>query len=478
MFLGLDLGTTNVKVLLVEKTGGVVSSGSAPVRIDHLPDGGVEQDMDDIFSAALAAIGAAAKSCDLSRVEAVGVSSQGGAMQLLSDSGACVGPVISWLDKRGKPFNDAITSELGAGWFIEHTGHSCSELTIGQLLRLKAQGDLPQSFRVGFAGDVIVSRMCGRAAHDATSLSLGMFYNPSLNDADPELLKRLGLSLDQLPDLVGANVSAGSLSDRFAAATSLPVGIPVSPAIHDQYASALACGAVHAGDIMVGAGTAWVLLAVADRLVSPAKEEAFICRHPVEGLYGQILSLPNAGAALAWAISTVQLADDDEIRIDEVISTIPPGSDGLRCRQIFSADAKAAPAADTAQRLRGLESMHTPGHIVRAVIEGIAFELDRHIQFLVRAGAGVKRLLICGRAAESEVTARIISDICQLPVDSIAVTDTSALGAAIIGRSLTEPSTDLAEISMAMVPEFTTTTPGPDTKTYAGLFQEYEGGLS
>lgn len=467
MLLGLDLGTTNVKALVADRDGQIISSAAAPVKIDHLPDGGVEQDIEDIWSATRSAITEAAGACDSSQIAAIGVSSQGGAMQIQASDGTPFGPVISWLDSRGKPCDQKITDELGRDWFSEHTGHGRSGLTIGQVLRLTDAGALPPDFRVGFVGDMIVSRLCGRAAHDPTSLSLAMLYNPSLDQADPELLERLGLSTGRLPDLLAASSSAGPLLGEVAEELSLPAGIPVSSALHDQYTAAIGCGAVSPGDVMFGAGTAWVLLAVTDELPKPATDGAFVCRHPVGGLYGQILSLGNGGSAVSWALKTLGLGEPDDAKIDEILLTAPPGSDGLRCRPLLAGKGQAG------GRLEGLRLCHTPAHILRAVVEGLACELGRYLHFLTDAGIGVRRLLMCGRAAASGVTPQIISDITDLPVECVTVTDTSAFGAAMIARSLVEPQIPLADISLAMAPAYRTVAPGSDRPLYAKLFDEY-----
>jgi len=103
--------------------------------------------------------------------------------------------------------------------------------------------------------------------------------------------------------------------------TGLRPGIPVSAAIHDQYASALGTGAVRAGTVMVGTGTAWVLLAVNDRLAAPVIDEAFVCHHVVDGLCGQILSLVNGGSALTWALNLMGLAEIDGAAIEALLES-------------------------------------------------------------------------------------------------------------------------------------------------------------
>ena len=126
MFLGLDLGTSNVKVLIAASDGGILSRGSSTVERWSVGDDGVEQDIEQIWDAARRAICGAIAPVDPSKVEAVGVSSQGGAMQMLDAREAPIGRVISWLDRRGRPFDRRIEQQWGESFLVEHTGSNFS----------------------------------------------------------------------------------------------------------------------------------------------------------------------------------------------------------------------------------------------------------------------------------------------------------------------------------------------------------------
>ena len=240
-----------------------------------------------------------------------------------------VGRLISWLDGRGRPYDAELTRELGKDFFAEHVGHGASGVAIGQVLRLRRESPerLRRPNRLGFAGDVIVGRLCGRRAHDPTSLSIAMLYNPWLHRADPEILARLGLEESQLPELLPAASAAGGLCGEVAGRLGLPAGIPVSPAVHNQYAAALGAGAVAPGQVNCGTGTAWVLLAATDRLLPPITE-AFVCCHVLPGLYGQMLSLGNGGSAIDWVMNLLGQAPATPAEIDDLISSAPPGMRG------------------------------------------------------------------------------------------------------------------------------------------------------
>jgi len=478
VFLGVDLGTTNVKAQIVEADGRIVSSGSAPVRIDYSADGAAEQDIEDIWGATAAAITRAASGGQGARVRAVGLSSQGGAIQILDAAERPVGRVIGWQDSRGGPWDLSLTERLGREWFIRHVGFAKSESAIGQVLRLRAQGGLPDEFRLGWVGDVVAGRLCGRRAHDATSLSEARLLNPAEGIEDTEVLAILGMRRDRLPALLDAGQPAGVLLPDVARTFGLSPGIPVGPAVHDQYAAATGCGAVRSGDTMLGAGTAWVLLAVTDHIDAPVGDVAVVGRHPVPGLFGQMLSMVNGGSCLSWAVRTLNLGDLRVAEMDALMETVPSGSAGLRFRPLLSEMGGGGLPPETAGRLEGLRLGHAPAHIVRALVEGLACELGRYLAMLAKGGVRVERFIMCGKAAESVVTPRIIADTTGLPVDCATLPETSSLGAAMLARKLVEPARGLVELSDVMKPPMQRVQPGQGREEAARRLEEYLAALN
>lgn len=476
MLLGLDLGTTNVKALVTNFAGRPLSEGACAVRLFQMGSGGVEQDIEEIWNATRTAVREAVRQVCGAGIQAVGVSSQGGAMQLLDGQGRPLARVISWLDERGSPFNDELVKELGQEWFAQRLGHCRAGFAIGQILRLRQQNHaLPAPpNRIGFVGDIIVSRMCGRPAQDGTSCSLTLLYNPTLRDYDPDLLARLEVTAAQLPALLPEREPAGGLLPSFAQEVGLRAGIPVSVTVHDQYTGALATAAVQPGTVMVGTGTAWVLLAVGGNRTAPATPEAFVCHHVVEGLWGQILSLVNGGSALAWALELAGQNGRSGAEIDRLLESAPPGCDGLRCRPLLAALVPAGVAPNTKGQFSGLQLSHGAGHVVRSVLEGLAFELKRHIGFLREAGLPIERLVLGGSAAASRVTPAMLAAITELPLACAGSRANSTLGAAIIARGLCEPSAALAKLAEEMAPAASHVEPATETVSqYQAPFEEY-----
>jgi len=473
VFLGLDLGTTNIKALVVADDGKVVARGSVPVSLKHTPDGGIEQNIEEIWRSTLSAIWLAGRDCDLAAVRALGVSSQGGAIQIRTPDGGFVGPVISWMDSRGAAFDERFQRRVGSEWIARRAGHGESNMAVGQVFRLReaAPALLKPPNILGFVGDAIVWRLCGRAAHDASSLSICCLYNPTLRQADPDLLEQLGLRAEQLPELVPPREPVSVLDTEVARQTGLPAHIPVGPAVHDQYAAALGCGAIEAGDVMFGAGTAWVLLAIADHLVAPVVPSAWVCDHVVPGRWGQLLSLVVGGSAFQWALDMVGMREASPAKIDELLDSIAPGSDGLRLWPFL--DAIGGRNRPSAGSLHGLRLPHGRGHLLRATIEGLCFELARQLGWLEKGGCPVYRLILCGGAARSRCTPQIVADVTGRPVTCPAETEISAFGAAILARAMMERTASMADLCREMLGDAREIQPSDATTSYAKMVQEY-----
>jgi xylulokinase len=290
---------------------------------------------------------------------------------------------------------------------------------------------------------------------------------------DPDLLQRLGVSAEQFPKLLSPRESTGGLLPKIARETGLRAGIPVSPAIHDQYAAALAMRAVEAGTVMVGAGTSWILLAVGDRWVAPVTEWSFECHHVVDGLWGQIVALMTGGSAFGWALELTGNSKSKGDEIDRLLESAPAGCEGVQCQPFFIAFAPSGVAPNSRGILSGLQLSHSPAHVVRAVLEGLCFELRRHLDLLRKAGMPIKRLVLGGTVAAGRISPQILSDVTGLPLECAASGEGSPLGAAIIARGLLEPKKSLADIAHEMAPVSRHVEPGPASKVYQEQYDQY-----
>ncbi len=480
MIIGLDFGTTNVKGLLETPEGEVLAAAAAPVSLRTGPNGIAEQDMAEIAEAACSVLAELGRRPEKSEVRAIGVSAQGGALQILDAQGRPIGAVVSWLDQRGAAEDAALTQRLGPAWFARHTGHPRARGAVGQILRLRRQGPggLPPGCGVGFVGDVGVAGLCGVRAHDATSLSIAGLYNPRKRAADPDLLEILEIDPATLPRLLPARSVAGRLRPEIARRTGLPAGIPVLPAVHDQYAAAAGAGIFRNGDVMVGTGTAWVLLAAMDRLLPPAAGAAFVCTHLVEGMFGQMLAPGTGGAAFDAVRRLVGYGQAAPEAVDALLAAAPMGCEGLRCLPLFSGNPPPGLSGSGYGAFENIRLHHEQRHFLRAVLEGLACELARNLGLFESAGIRPERLVLCGGAAASRVTPQLIADVTGLPVLCLARPAMSAHGAAVLAQAVVEPGTTLEQISTRMAGPARRIAPGAESPAGVRLAAEYRDRLA
>ena len=199
----------------------------------------------------------------------------------------------------------------------------------------------------------------------------------------------------------------------------------------------------------------------------------FVCPHPVEGIYGQMLSMVNGGSAIDWARNLGGGGKPSSRSVDDALEAVPPGSDGLCFWPLLSPSGGPGPFGEPGGRLAGFKLAHSADHLIRAVVEGLACELARHLRFLADASLPVRRLVLCGGAAASRVTPQIIADVTNRPVACVSESAPSALGAATIARALVEPEVDLADLARRLAPPSRTVEPGENGPRYRELLERY-----
>jgi sugar (pentulose or hexulose) kinase len=243
--------------------------------------------------------------------------------------------------------------------------------------------------------------------------------------------------------------------------------------MHDQYAAALGAGVMKPGDVMFGAGTAWVLVALSKELTPPVTSDALVCHHIVEGCFGQILSLRTGGSAIGWAKELFGFQGLSGGEFDAVIDRVPPGAGGVVFWPFVAPNGASELGTDIRGRFAGLQLCHPRENLMRAVIEGLAFELNRHLNFLRVADWNPRRIVMCGGAAQSGVTPQIIADVIGLPVQVSAAGEEGLLGALIVARGLLEPKTSLKTLAAQVTRSFRTFRPGAHAAAYEPAFADY-----
>lgn len=436
LLLGIDVGTTGTKTMLVTRSGEVLSESYKAYALDRPKPFHVEQDPEDWWEAVCETV----RECTLqhgSRVRAVAVSAQGGSLLATDEEFHPLAPARSWLDRRADAQGEQLAARFGRRDFFQRTGWPLyGAYTAVQLLNMRETEPALFAAAAHFFGtaDFINSRLVGRAVGEANSIGITQLADARTHDWDDEILDFIGVHRNQLFSITAPGVAFGPLSDDSAIALGLPADVTVVAGGHDQYCAALGAGVVGDGDLLISTGTAWVALGVAvDPVHDPGMGYA-LGSHVVEGLWAQFGSFRNGGVCLDWVRSLLRGSgepdDYDTVNHESALSGF--GARGLSFYPFF--DGTTIPTwTDSAKGVfLDVELRHTKSDFYRAVMEGVAFELRRVIDALERFTAPASRIRVLGGAAKSDVWLDIISGVLGQRLEVLDIPNSACLGAAML----------------------------------------------
>lgn len=427
--IGLDLGTTAVKALVVDENGQVLSQGSQGYAL--ISDGAkIEQRAEDWVEGSAAAIRQAVEGLKDAEICAISLSTQGGSTVAVKENGDCIGNAWTWMDTRcaqeASIVEEALTDEYiyrTTGWKIDPS------LDAAKILRMKNLEEFKEAKQYLTTLEIANRWLTGKAVIDPTNCAIRQLWNIEKNDWDDAILNCIGLRREELPEVMPTGALVGGLTEEAAEATGLKAGIPVYNGAHDQYCGSIGAGAVKDGDMLLSAGTTWVLMGVSEK---PLFTESYIApgKHPVEGLYGAIASLVCSGASLQWFKNNFLPEEFDEMnrRVAENRDvtgalTFFPYMAGANY-PLWQMNAKGA--------FTGIGLEHDRFCFARAIMEGVAFGIRRAVEDFRKNGTEVKSIVMMGGASRSEVWMDMIASITGVEIQALNQSDVCALGAAVI----------------------------------------------
>ena len=440
--LGIDVGTGGTRALIIDASGRIVSSATD----EHVPfaspqTGWAEQDPRDWWRAACGALRAALGRAGLSGedITAVGFSGQMHGSVLLDAQGDVIRPALIWCDQRTDAECRAITDKVGAARLIELTCNpALTGFTLPKLLWVREHE--PEAWKrvasVLLPKDYVRFRLTGDRATDVADASGTLLFDVGARKWSAAMLEATGLSAKLLPRAYESPEVTGSVSADGATATGLRPGTPVVAGGGDQAAGAVGMGIVRPGAVSATIGTSGVVFAATDRpALDPAGRVHTFC-HAVPGRWHIMGVTQGAGLSLRWFRDRFGAGPDDGRdpyeRLTEEASGVPAGADGVLWAPYLMGE--RTPHLDPRARaaLVGLAASHTRGHIVRAILEGVAFSLKDSFSIFQEMQVPVGRVRLGGGGARSPLWRQIQADVYGYPVEIVEAEEGAAYGAALL----------------------------------------------
>lgn len=438
LFLGIDIGTTNSKAVVISETGEVRGTAERAHGVDSPCPGRMEHDAEDVWwreVKELLSLLSKTSRVPLKDIAALAVSGIGATLVPTDLSGKALRPAILYgIDTRAWKETEEMEKVLGREGSIEIAGQPLSSQSMGpKYLWLKREE--PEVYRntdrlLGTNG-YIVRKLTGEAVMDTgTAHFYGPLFDIEKYRWNEDICKRFNLDPGKLPRLLSPHEVAGHVTESASGETGIPAGTPVIAGTVDTYAEAVGAGAVRPGDIFLVYGSTMSL--VVNTKVPVKDNQLWTNCHYVPETYSLIGAMATSGKLIQWFVESLlekeEGAYDWEIlnRFNNEAKSLPPGSEGLLVLPYFSGE--RTPLDDP--KARGIIAGLTLGqgriHIYRAILEGIAYGFMHHYEIIRNRGIAVNTIISAGGGVRNSLWTQIISDVSGCPQHCVITEVSSA----------------------------------------------------
>ncbi len=440
--LGIDVGTGGTRAIVIDGHGRMVSSATEEHQPFASPQiGWAEQHPEDWWRASCIAVQKAITSANLSAEEiaCVGFSGQMHGAVMLDEQGSVVRPALIWCDVRTEKQCRDLTAKIGQERLIQLTCNpALANFTLTKLLwvRENEPGNWKRVRSVMLPKDYVRFRLTGERATDMADASGTLLLDVSHRRWSQEMLQAAEIDERLLPSLHESPEVCGKISGKGAAESGLRVGTPVVAGAGDQAAGATGMGIVAAGAVSATIGTSGVVFAATDRPALDPHGRVHTFCHAIPGRWHVMGVTQAAGLSLRWFRDTFATnssgarASYDQLTAEA--SKIPAGSDGLLWTPYLMGE--RTPHLDSSARgaLVGLTASHTRAHVVRAILEGVAFSLRDTFTLFREMSVPVTTIRIGGGGARSPLWRQIQADVYSHNVEIVEAEEGAAYGAALL----------------------------------------------
>jgi xylulokinase len=432
VLLGLDLGTTAVKAVVLDPDRGLLAADSLPNAPASPQPGWSEQDAVAWLHNALALIPrvCAAAGIDPSAVASVGVAGCVPCVVPLGDDDRPLRPALLYNDARAHAEIDELTVELADARVLQRTGAGITQQSVGPKLRWLQRHEpavWARTQRVAGSYDWLAGRLAEVAFSERNWALESGLYDLDTGTYAADLCAAAGVADDLFGPIHDPSDVVGGVSKAIASQTGLRAGIPVVAGLADHVASAFGAGLARHGDLLVKLGGSVDVLACSDRPL--LDDRLYLDAHPAPGLWLPNGCMASGGSGLRWFQR--ELAAGAALdTLDTEAAATPPGADGIVMLPYLLGE--KTPVNDPLARgaLAGLRVGHGRGHVFRALLEGFAYGVRHHLEVLAEHGLRPERARVTNGGASSVLWKQIVADITGLVLEPVLDHPGSALGAA------------------------------------------------
>jgi xylulokinase len=436
------VGTSGTRALILDESGRIRASGIE----EHAPfaspyPGWAEQDPGDWWRAAALAIRKAIQSSGecADSIACVGFSGQMHGAVLLDQRDEVIRPALIWCDQRTEAQSKHLQRLFGLDKIIQLTCNPpLTNFTLTKFLWV--QQNEPQNWqrvrKVMLPKDYVRLRLTGESAIDMADASGTLMLDVAKRAWSGEILSKTGIDRQMLPSLFESPEVCGRISHDGAIATGLQCGTPVVAGAGDQAAGAVGIGITRAGVVSATIGTSGVVFAATDRPALDPRGRLHTFCHAIPNRWHVMGVTQAAGLSLRWFRDRLGAGADDGRdayeRLTEEAASVKAAAEGAFWAPYLMGE--RTPHLDPSARAAfvGLTASHTRAHLIRAVLEGVAYSLKDTFAIFDEIKVPVERIRLGGGGARSPLWRQIQADVYAHEVETVEAEEGAAYGAAIL----------------------------------------------
>ncbi len=467
--IGIDIGTQSLKAIVVDAHR-ICARALSAYALQFPKPGWAQQDPSDWERALALVIPLVLQRAGIGKeeVDSIAISGQLDGCVAVNDAGEAISPCLVWMDRRSNDVLPRLSPAEHAAW-REATGQVMDASHMAAKISWFKREGIAVGSRFHQPTSYLVQRLCQRQVFDPALASTTMLCKLETGHYDSSLLELFSIEESELPEIAPAESIAAGLSAQWAERLGLVAGTPVAVGTGDDFATLWGAGLQSDGTLIVMLGTAEVVGMRSD--VLQIDSQALVETHRFSD--GFFLENPGwlSGGALRWIRRILGI--DSDAQLDALAAKAPPGCEGVSFLPALSGAMAPQWNANARGCFYGLTSKHGPEHMARAVLEGCSFAMRDVLERFVAMQLSVRSILLVGGGAASGLWSQMRADLCQLPVKANVQDDSSALGAALLGRAMAQ-GRSAAEVSLGWQQKRTAYFPNDKVATaYEEAYQRY-----
>ncbi len=433
--LGIDLGTSGVKILAIDEKGHPLASASESYPLIQPKAGWSEQNPEDWWAGTVNAIRKILSNPALSgaTIDALAISGQMHGSVFLDGSNEVIRQPLLWNDTRTHNQCRKIRETFGEKYLLELVGNPALEgFTLPKLLWLRElePANYERMRTMFLPKDYLVFRLTGRRCTEVSDAAGTLLFDVRNRCWSEEMLRRLDIDASILPEVLESTDVVGHLSPEAAGETGLPIHTKVIAGGADNACSAVGNGIVREGIVLASIGSSGVILAHTDAMHHDPRGRIHSFNHSIPHRWYLMGVMLSAGLSMSWMKNN--LLKSDYNTINREAAKVPAGSEGLVFLPYLSGERTPHRNPKARGAFFGLSGIHKPMHLMRAVFEGVSFGLKDSLELIKGLGVTPRQIRITGGGAKSELWRRILADVFDADVHTMQSDEGPAFGAALL----------------------------------------------